>query len=429
VPALPLPLRRTLLTAWLAPVPLAAQAGAHAGHAPDAGWTVQLGAQAIGVLTRVTPALGGAAFTEGYLTQPAVMGHVAAPGGRARLVGTLDLEGLTLRRGELTPGMHGEGYVDRRHPHSYVHELVASAEAPLRGARASLAAGRGFAPFGTDDPMVRPLAKFPVNHHLAQILERVVVIGAVRAGAVTAEVGAFNGDEPTGVADAPRWGRVGDSWAARLTLAPAGGAELQASYARVASPEFVAGGGTDQRKTSVGLRLDRGAPMAGRRYALVEWALTDDVVGTRRAFRYTSALAEAGVERRRWLASARLERTTRPEEERLADAFRSQRPHTDASILGITRWTIASAQLGAALPTALLAGSHAFVELSRNAARPATRPALLDPARFYGASRLWSTSFGVRLTAGARHRRMGRYGVAHEHEPPAPAAPHAPARR
>jgi len=51
----------------------------------------------------------------------------------------------------------------------------------------SLAAGKGFVPFGTDDPMTRPFAAYPVNHHLAQILERYVAIAAVSAGPVIVE--------------------------------------------------------------------------------------------------------------------------------------------------------------------------------------------------------------------------------------------------
>ena len=44
--------------------------------------------------------------------------------------------------------------------------------------------------------MMRPFAAYPVNHHLAQILERYVVTAAVRRGALTVEAALFNGDEP-----------------------------------------------------------------------------------------------------------------------------------------------------------------------------------------------------------------------------------------
>ena len=43
----------------------------------------------------------------------------------------------------------------------------------------SLSAGKGFAPYGTDDPMSRRMVKFPANHHLSQLLERWVAAAAV----------------------------------------------------------------------------------------------------------------------------------------------------------------------------------------------------------------------------------------------------------
>src|SRR5512146_32968 len=147
-----------------------------------------IGGQGILELTRVSPAHSGMSYTEGYLTEPAIMVHARPFGGHLEGTGTLDLEGLTLTRGELTPGAWGEGYVDRRHPHTYVHELMASGVVGSRWA-GSVSAGKGFAPFGTDDPMVRPFVKYPVNHHLSQILERAVVVAGVRAGPALLEVG------------------------------------------------------------------------------------------------------------------------------------------------------------------------------------------------------------------------------------------------
>src|SRR5579884_1149354 len=83
-------------------------------------------AQAIPVVTRADPTVGHQVLTEGYVTQPLIM----ADGSRGAFqgVGTLNLEGLTLKRGELTTGAYGEGYVDRRHPHAYIHELLVGAE-------------------------------------------------------------------------------------------------------------------------------------------------------------------------------------------------------------------------------------------------------------------------------------------------------------
>src|SRR4051812_30128412 len=72
-------------------------------------------AQAIPVVTRADPTATQSALTEGYVSQLAVMAH--ADWNWLRAVGTLNLEGLTLKRGELSTGAYGEGFVDRRHPH------------------------------------------------------------------------------------------------------------------------------------------------------------------------------------------------------------------------------------------------------------------------------------------------------------------------
>jgi len=147
--------------------------------------------QTIPMVTRADPTATRDALNEGYLTQPLFMGH--GSWGPGRSVVTLNLEGWTLQRGELSTGAFGEGYVDRRHPHSYVHELLGGIEGARSGVSASLFAGRGFVPFGSDDPMARPFEKYPVNHHLAQVLERIVAIGAVRHGPVILELSTFNG--------------------------------------------------------------------------------------------------------------------------------------------------------------------------------------------------------------------------------------------
>ena len=134
---------------------------------------------ATGLLTTANPALLGRRYTEGYLTQPNVLGDAAW--GALHVTGTLNFEGYTLRRGELNAGMYGEGYADRRHPHTLVHEAMLAVGTPSRaGFRATLAGGKGFTPYGTDDPMMRPFVKYPVNHHHAQIIERVLVLGALQ---------------------------------------------------------------------------------------------------------------------------------------------------------------------------------------------------------------------------------------------------------
>ncbi|HEV7839195.1 MAG TPA: hypothetical protein VGO75_14090, partial [Gemmatimonadaceae bacterium] len=194
---------------------------------------VDVGAQVIGVVTRESPALHGRDLTEGYLTQPLLMAMASVWNDRLQIKGTLDLEGVTMKRGELNAGILGEGYIDRRHPHTYLHELVLTGQRNFDHNGASVTLGKGFAPFGTDDPMARPFEKYPINHHLAQILERAVAIGAVRTRRVILEAGLFNGDEPEGAGDVPNRSRYWDSWSGRVTFLPFPQGELQASYARV----------------------------------------------------------------------------------------------------------------------------------------------------------------------------------------------------
>lgn len=419
--------------ALLAPVAAQAQGGAVSGVGPTerpAGAT--MGAMAVGVATHVAPALLGRTATEGYLTQPSVQGE--AWRGPWRAVVTVNLEGLTLARGELTPGSYGEGFVDRRHPHTLVHEAMgALVTAPGRAWQGSLAAGKGFVPFGTDDPMMRPFVKFPVNHHHAQLPERVQGVAAVRlargAHALVAEQGWFNGDEPTGPWASPQWRRLGDSRATRLTAqrrTPGGRWELQGSRAVVRSPGIIQGGAFDHHQQSVSLRFGRedqgaghaaahashGAVPDGLRYLLVEGARTDEGADGVRAFRYESLLLEGAWVRRGWQLAVRAERTDRPEPERLLNLYRTPSGHIDFQVVGITRFDVLTAQL--ALPPRRLPRAGAvlpFVEVA--AAHPVARrrPAVFDPPAFYGARTPVTLSLGVRWHAGAMRARMGRYGV------------------
>src|SRR6266550_4592213 len=103
----------TLVSLLLAPT-ATAQVGQHATD------YLEVGAQAIGVVTRESPAIQGRALTEGYVTQPAIMIELHPWNELLSLKGTLNLEGATLKRGELNAGITGEGYIDRRHPHTYL---------------------------------------------------------------------------------------------------------------------------------------------------------------------------------------------------------------------------------------------------------------------------------------------------------------------
>ncbi|HEX6104119.1 MAG TPA: hypothetical protein VFZ26_00960 [Gemmatimonadales bacterium] len=370
----------------------------------------RLGGHAVAAFTTVDPVPGARRLSEVRLVQPMVALEAGALG-RLRLRATLGLEGLTIPRGELTAGAWGEGFVDRRHPHTYVHELLLTAD-DLLGARdgeaaLSLTAGKGFAPFGTDDPMMRPSLRYPVNHHLAQILERAVLIAGVRAGPVVAEGGLFNGDEPERPGQWPRiGGRFGDSWSARLIVVPQEGAELQASHARVHSPEHRAGAGTDQVKWSLSAGWNRpaaGVPLSG----LVEWARTSEADGF---FVFPSLLLEGAWHPRSHRLYYRFERTERPEEERIS-SFRSRRPHLENSILGTTRWTIHTFGYDLGLAVAEGVALRPLVEVSAGSVRKGGG-GLFEVDELYGRGKFWSVTLGVRVSAGSPMPHMGRYGAA-----------------
>ena len=110
--------------------------------------------------------------------------------------------------------------------------------------------------------------------------------------------------------------------------------------------------------------------------------------------------------------AARYERTERPEEERLANPFRTKVPPTDFSILGRTRWDIVSARLSAIVFESKSGTLTPFVEVARQQATALATPAGFDPRGFYGTDRMWSVSAGVAYTVGMIHRRTGEYGAA-----------------
>lgn len=207
----------------------------------------------------------------------------------------------------------------------------------------------------------------------------------------------------------------------RATAFPIAGLELTASHARVTSPEGPPGLAYDHAKWSAASRWSR-ASAVGREYALAEWAVTSESNGGRHAFRFTSVLVEGLVERRGLSIAARLERTTRPEEERLLDPFRTLRPPHDLKILGITRWDIGTLAVGAPgvarwLARVGVAGApEPFVEMARLRAKEVVRPSVFVPALFFGSDRMTTLSAGMRVHLGAAHQRMGQYGAARRFE-------------
>ena len=221
---------------------LAASAAVIAERAAAQEPPLRVSGQLIALWTLFDPVPFDSALAELRVVQPVVMLRVVT--GRLRFLATLNLEGATMEGGELGPGTWGEGFMDRRHPHTYAHELLVSGT-DLLGRRdgegqLSVTAGKGFAPFGTDDPMIRPPLRYPVNHHFAQILERAVLIGAGRRGPVTLELGLFNGDEPERPDQWPLIaGRFGDSWSGRLTAVPVIRPKLPAAKLVTGLPKMV----------------------------------------------------------------------------------------------------------------------------------------------------------------------------------------------
>ncbi|MDH3495883.1 MAG: hypothetical protein OER21_03910 [Gemmatimonadota bacterium] len=398
-----IPRRRTAVITSTTLAALAAAAPSAAQPAPLA-----VGAHAVLGWSTLDPAPGGARASAVAAEQVFAMAMLRAAGGRFRVVGMVNLEGATMPGGVLAPGAFGEGFMDRRHPHTYLHELVATGVWPGRPMGMSLTVGKGFAAFGSDDPTNRPALRFPVNHHWAQILERLTAVLGVRAGPLVVEGSLFNGDEPDAPDAWPNATRFGDSWALRMTLQPARGLEMQGSRARVASPEHREGSGPTSWKWSASARYLHRWSGGPELYGLAEWARTTEAEGF---FVFPSALIEAQLRAGPHRPYVRLEWTDRPEEERTLDPYRSVRPHLDDALLGITRWRIQTVGYGFSVR---VAGTtlEPILEVAR-AAVGIVGGGVFTPADFYGGATLWSATAALRVRVGTPHR-MGRYGVLDE---------------
>jgi hypothetical protein len=373
-------------------------------------------ARAIPSLISAEPVPGGGSLTEARVLQPLAMGTLFI-GRPWRARGTLDLEGVTMPGGELAPGAWGEGFVDRRHPHTYVHELLGWNRdlfgSASRGWATSLTAGKGFVPYGTDDPMVRPFVRYPVNHHWSQILERLMIAAGVRVGPVALEGSLFNGDEPERPSQWPNVQRFADSWSVRGFVWPVRGLELQGSYAIVASPENRPGAGLDQYKLVTSARWERRLGTLWT-YGLAEYDRTEEGSG---AFVYQGVLVEGAAAKGRHVLSARFERTDRPEEERLFDdPFRSIRPHLDNNIVGQSRWTLYTFHYTFQFDVA--GGRLAVLPFAEVTLGSVTEvgESLFDVTTLYGDSDVSTLTLGVRLDLGGMMHRMGRYGVIEAHD-------------
>jgi len=380
------------------------------------GWTLGGMAQAIPTLTGSGPHGPDVAphAWEMYLTQPAMMADVLSPGSRFALRLTLNFEGLTQRDGETSYGAWGEGFIDSRHPHTLVHELMLTAnvwDAP--GGALSLSAGKGFAPYGTDDPMSRPPVKYPTNHHLSQILERWTFNAQYLSRAGTSiEAGVFGGAEPTGPYDFDNIHSFGDSWSVRLAQRFGSGFGASASWEASASYANVKqeGHGVSRRTelANVALRHERTYGF-GNLYALVEASRS----WPQRGDGFYSLLGESGLalgRNARHRPYYRFELATRPEYVRLGVPGTEGyfRYHHDDAAVGATRWlvnTVGYAYRASDLPVSV----RPYLELQHDMVRRDRGP--VGPHALYGASSFWSVSLGLRLFLGGGEMRMGSYGL------------------
>lgn len=398
--------------------PAAAQHEVHGatGEREHRMWSVALGRSLrLTGMAQVFPLLSASAVgddgplheTRLYATQPALMLRLADADERFSLRTTFNFEGWTQRDGETGAGTWGEGLIDRRHPHTLLHELVASAQFWLGSGMASLSAGKGFAPFGTDDPMVRPGVKYPTNHHLSQVLERWLVSGAWQRGGWSFEAGVFGGEEPTSPWDLSNIESFADSWSVRVTRRWTGAGtraanwEASGSFADVVEDH---GDGTEHtRLVNIALRLVR--PLAsGEVYALVEGSRSwpEDATGL------FSLLGEIRLDVARHQPYARVEYARRPEYAREGingDGF--FRYSHDDQPMGTTRWLIfgvAYAYRVSDYPVSIVP----FFEVQYYRVFEGNG---LEPRILFGGDSFWGLVVGARVLLGGEGVRMGGYGV------------------
>jgi hypothetical protein len=378
------------------------------------GWNLMAMAQVFPVITWGAPGESGSPLhrSETYLTQPAAMVNLESPGSRFVFRFTPNFEGLTLPDGELTFGGWGEGFIDKRHPHTLLHEMMLSFNVwNPEGVSFSLSGGRGFATYGTDDPMARPGLKYPTNHHLSQILERWTLNGVVLWRGWSAEAAIFGGEEPTDPWD--HFGNLhsfGDSWSARVArrfgegFGPLAPWEVSASYGVVR--EVHHGREETTFLTNAAVR-HAGSHAFGELYGLVE-ASRGDTEGDS----YFSVLGETQLGIGRHQPYLRVEYATRPEYPRLGaagsdDFFRYD--HDDHAI-GATRWLISTLGYGYR-GTDFPFSVRPFAELNHHRVSHERGPATLDPQALFGTNSFLSLSAGFRMFVGGGPMRMGAYGV------------------
>ncbi|MGH7476667.1 MAG: hypothetical protein ACRELD_10285 [Longimicrobiales bacterium] len=378
------------------------------------GWEVMGMAQAYPIVTIGAPGEDDSPLRETafYLTQPALMANVESPGSHVVLRTTLNVEGVTQPDGELTFGGWGEGFIDKRHPHTLLHELMLSFNAwDVLGGVGSLSAGKGFAPYGTDDPMARPALKYPTNHHLSQLLERWTVNAVFLRAGWSVEAGIFGGAEPEGPYDLSNIESFGDSWSVRAAKRWGAGwgpdAAWEASVSAASVREEHDGVAERTSLWNAALRHE-GHHEAGRLYTLLEGSLSDPEAEEEQGD--FSILGEALLESGRHMPYARLEYATRPEYAREGAPGTSGffRYDHDAEPLGATRWLITSLGYGYRV-TGYPVSVRPFIDVQHQKAW-AERGGI-EPDALFGTESFWMVSIGARVFLGGQPMRMGAYGV------------------
>ncbi|HUF51008.1 MAG TPA: hypothetical protein VMN60_09260 [Longimicrobiales bacterium] len=412
------------LLGWAAAIPCAvpsyAQHESHAADtAPHAMWSTRIGerwqltgmAQLFPIVTIGAPGVEQSPLrrTHGYLTQPALMLDFGDVRQRVVLRTTLNFEAFTLEDGELTFGAWGEGFIDKRHPHTFLHELMVSVNLwSVGGGDVSLSAGKGFAPFGTDDPMSRPGLKYPTNHHLSQILERWTVNAVYLRSGWSVEAGLFGGTEPAGPHDLSNIESFGDSWSTRIAKRWGGGTGPMAAWELAASYGYVVEEHEELREhTALWNAALRhvGSMRTSTVYAMIEASRSEPEHDDS----YFSILGEAGLAWRGHQPYGRIEYATRPEYTRAGmtgDAF-FRYDHDDEPI-GATRWAIATLGYGYEA-TEYPVSVRPFAEAQLH--RVGGKRGGISPRALFERNRFWSVSFGARIFLGGDPMRMGAYGV------------------
>jgi hypothetical protein len=338
------------------------------------------------------------------------MTHLEGLGQRLVLHTTLNFEGLHQEGGELSFGGWGEGFIDKRHPHTLVHELMLSYNLlDFRGNAISISAGKGFAPFGTSDPMSRPGLKYPTNHHLSQILERWTLNGIWHRGPWSLEAGLFGGDEPDGPYDFSNIESFGDSWSVRAARRWGSGtgpaAEWEAS-ASVASVTELAHTSAEETTWLWNAAL-RPSLVVGETHVSGLLEASRSALADHENF--FSILAEARIDRGGHQPYLRVEYASRPEYARESasgsDFFRY---HDHDDPLGSTRWLIATAAYAYEL-TETPWSLRPFVELQHHQVRGDRGG--IAATDLYGTTSFWALSIGARIFLLGGPMRMGAYGV------------------